>query len=263
MTSRSLAAFADLGESLRKPYLWRGLAWFDIKQRFRRSVLGPLWITLTMAALIAGMGPLYAAIFDLELQTYLPYLALGVIVWGYISTTTIEACNAFIAGAGVIRQTRVPLSSFVLRTVWRNLIVLAFNGVLAAGVVVYAGVPSAGHLLQALLGLVLLGLASLGAGFLIGVFCTRYRDMQQLIGSLLQMLMFLTPVFWRADQLQKRSAVVDWNPAYYFLEAVRGPLLGSEVPLNVYWIAAGITAALLAAGVALFARYRLRIVYWL
>jgi ABC-type polysaccharide/polyol phosphate export permease len=263
MTSRSLAAFADLGESLRKPYLWRGLAWFDIKQRFRRSVLGPLWITLTMAALIAGMGPLYAAIFDLELKTYLPYLALGVIIWGYISTTTMEACNAFIAGAGVIRQTRIPLSSFVLRTVWRNLLVLAFNGVLAVAVIVYAGVPSLAHWVEALLGLLLLILASVGAGFLIGVFCTRYRDMQQLIGSLLQLLMFLTPVFWRADQLKQRSVLVDWNPAYYFLEAVRGPLLGADVPAHTFGAAAGIAFALLMAGVALFARYRLRIVYWL
>jgi len=256
-------AVADIAESLRKSYLWVRLGWFDIQQRFRRSVLGPLWITLSMGALIAGMGPLYASIFGLELRTYLPYLAIGIIIWGYISTSTTEACNAFIAGTGVIRQTRLPLSSFVLRTVWRNLLVLGFNSILILAIVLYAGIPALSHLALALLGLLILALASVGAGFLIATFCTRYRDMQQVIISLLQVLMFLTPVFWRADQLPKRSVLVDWNPAYYFIEAVRAPLLGMAVDARIFLVAAAIAAALCLGGLLLFARYRLRIVYWL
>lgn len=257
------AALRDFGESRHKSYLWLRLGWFDVQQRFRRSVLGPLWITLTMGALIAGMGPLYAAIFDLELKTYLPYLALGIILWGFISTTTIESCGAFIAGAGVIRQTRLPLSSFVLRTVWRNLLVLAFNAVLIVIVLLYAGVPPLARLLEAAGGLLILTIGAVGSGLVIGIFCTRYRDMQQVIASLLQVMMFLTPVFWRADQLPQRSILVDWNPAYYFLEVVRAPLLGVDLASRYYLIASAIAGALCLVGVVLFARYRLRIVYWL
>jgi lipopolysaccharide transport system permease protein len=257
------AALRDFGESREKSYLWLRLGWFDVQQRFRRSVLGPLWITLTMGALIAGMGPLYASIFNLDLKSYLPYLALGIILWGFISTTTIESCNAFIAGAGVIRQTRLPLSSFVLRTVWRNLLVLAFNAVLILLVLLYAGVPPLARLMEAISGLAILTAAAIGGGLIIGIFCTRYRDMQQVIGSLLQVLMFLTPVFWRADQLPQRSILVDWNPAYYFLETVRAPLLGVDLPVRYYVIASAMAIALCLAGLLLFARYRLRIVYWL
>ena len=256
-------AWGDLSESLRKPYLWRGLAWFDVKQRFRRSVLGPLWITLSMAALIAGMGPLYGAIFDLDLKSYLPFLALGVIVWGFMSSAMTESCNAFITGARVIRQTRLPLSSFVLRTIWRNLIVLAFNSVLIVAVVAYAGVPSLMRVLGSVLGLALLTIAMIGMGFLISVFCTRYRDMQQLVVSMLQILMFLTPVFWRADQLPRRSLIIEWNPAYYFLEAIRAPLLGNDVSLHTMAVAAGLAGCFLLTGLMFFAQYRLRIVYWL
>jgi lipopolysaccharide transport system permease protein len=257
------AAVHDFSESWEKPYLWFRLGWFDIQQRFRRSVLGPLWITLTMAALIAGMGPLYAAIFDLDLKTYLPYLAIGIILWGFISTTTIESCSAFIAGAGVIRQTRLPLSSFVLRTVWRNLLVLGFNAVLILAVLLYAGLPSLARWAEAAAGLLILAAAAVGSGLVIGIFCTRYRDMQQVIASLLQVMMFLTPVFWRADQLPQRSAIVDWNPAYYFLEVVRAPLLGIDLPPRIMLTAAALAGVLCLAGVLLFTRYRLRIVYWL
>ena len=257
------AALLDFAESWQKSYLWLRLGWFDIQQRFRRSVLGPLWITLTMAALIAGMGPLYALIFDLELKTYLPYLALGIILWGFIATTTVESCSAFIAGAGVIRQTRLPLSSFVLRTVWRNLLVLAFNAVLILVVLLYAGLPSLARLAEAAGGLLILAVGAIGSGLLIAIFCTRYRDMQQVIASLLQVLMFLTPVFWRADQLPQRTLLIDWNPAYYFLEVVRAPLLGVDLPGRYYEIASALAVGLCLAGLLLFARYRLRIVYWL
>lgn len=216
-----------------------------------------------MAALIAGMGPLYGAIFGVDLKSYLPFLALGVIVWGFMSTAMTESCNAFISGAGVIRQTRLPLSSFVLRTIWRNLIVLAFNSVLIVAVVAYAGVPSLVHVLAAVLGLTLLTIATIGMGFLLSVFCTRYRDMQQLVVSMLQILMFLTPVFWKADQLPRRSLVIEWNPAYYFLEAIRAPLLGNDVSLHTMVVAASLAAGFLLTGFLFFAQYRLRIVYWL
>jgi lipopolysaccharide transport system permease protein len=256
-------ALLDFAESWKKSYLWLRLGWFDVQQRFRRSVLGPLWITLTMGALIAGMGPLYASIFDLEPKTYLPYLALGIILWGFISTTALESCGAFISGAGAIRQTRLPLSSFVLRTVWRNLLVLGFNAILIVVVVLYAGAPPLARLLEALGGLAIVTVGAIGSGLVIAIFCTRYRDMQQVIASLLQVLMFLTPVFWRADQLPQRSLLVDWNPAYYFLEVVRAPLLGINLPWRYYEIAGALSAGLLGAGLLLFARYRLRIVYWL
>lgn len=257
------AALRDFNESREKSYLWLRLGWFDVQQRFRRSVLGPLWITLTMGALIAGMGPLYASIFDLELKTYLPYLALGIVLWGFISTTTIESCSAFISGAGVIRQTRLPLSSFVLRTVWRNLLVLGFNAVLILAVLLYAGVPPLARLLEAIGGLAIVTAGAIGSGLVIGIFCTRYRDMQQVIASLLQVLMFLTPVFWRADQLPQRSVLVDLNPAYYFLEVVRAPLLGVDLPGRYYATAGALAVGLCFVGLLMFARYRLRIVYWL
>lgn len=256
-------ALHDIAESFGRPYLWLDLAWFDIKQRFRRSVLGPVWITISMAMLIIGMGPLYASIFDIDLKSYLPYLAFGIIIWSYISTNTIEACNSFILGTGVIQQTRYPLSSFVLRTTWRNLIILGFNSVLILAILIYVQATPNMIMLKSLLGLLLLFLATIGLSFIVAIFCTRYRDMQQLINSLLQIVMFVTPVFWRTDLLPQRTVLIDWNPAYYFLEAIRAPLMGKDVDDHIFIVAGSITSAFLVVGLLLFAKYRTRIVYWL
>jgi ABC-type polysaccharide/polyol phosphate export permease len=113
----------DLLSAVRKSSLWTALGWNDIRQRYRRSVLGPFWITLSMAVFITVLGVIYSNIFKIELRTYLPYLTLGYIIWGFVSTTTSESSIAFQESERIIRQIRLPYSIFILRVVWRNFIV--------------------------------------------------------------------------------------------------------------------------------------------
>ena len=76
----------DLLAGIRAWRLWTMLGWNDIRQRYRRSVLGPFWITISMAVFITLLGVIYSHIFKIELKTYLPYLSLGYIIWGFIAT---------------------------------------------------------------------------------------------------------------------------------------------------------------------------------
>ena len=72
-TSRSwLRAIDDIANGIRERELWGHLGWQDIKQRYRRSVIGPLWITVSMAITAVGLGPLYAVLFDQNVPTFLP-----------------------------------------------------------------------------------------------------------------------------------------------------------------------------------------------
>ena len=88
--SRPRLALADIVDGARNYPVWWILAWQDIRQRYRRSVLGPFWITLTMMATIAGMGPLYAALLKIDARDFIPYLALGLIAWGLVSSIILE-----------------------------------------------------------------------------------------------------------------------------------------------------------------------------
>jgi lipopolysaccharide transport system permease protein len=257
------SAAADFGESFARPDLWTSLAWFDIKQRFRRSLLGPLWITLTMAALIGGMGPLYSSILGLQLSEYFPYLAIGIVVWSFFAALLTEAGGMFSAAAGIIRQTRFPLSSFALRCVWRNLIVFGMNNSIIMAVLLYAQPTLGWSVLWSAFGLLLVAVGGVGASLALGIFCTRFRDMQQMLVALLQIMMFLTPVFWKPSPGTERSIAVQWNPAFYLLELIRAPLLGETPEPRVVWISLAFCITLVAIGLALFARYRNRIVYWL
>ena len=59
------------------PELWLHLGWTDIKQRYRRSVLGPLWITVATGVTAVAMGIPYGTLFGFDIKDFLPYVILG------------------------------------------------------------------------------------------------------------------------------------------------------------------------------------------
>src|SRR5436309_2984670 len=125
--SRILAAIQDLYDGLRHSELWLTLGWHDIRQRYRRSVAGPFWITISMAMMIAGIGYLSTGVLNQRIDDYLPYLAAGIIVFGLISSLVNDGCNVFIEASRAILQIKAPFSIYVYQLVWRNLLIFFHN----------------------------------------------------------------------------------------------------------------------------------------
>lgn len=260
--SRAAQASRDLKQGAARYPLWATLAWLDIRQRYRRSAIGPFWITISMGAMVAGLGFLYSGLFRQRTDSYLPFLAAGLVVWGLVSALVVDSCATFIGSEGSIKQIKAPLSVYVYRVVWRNLIVFAHYVWIYVIVALAYRVPVGVVTLLALPGLVVLVLNGVWVSLLLGLLCARFRDVPQLIANLMQVVFFMTPIMWRADQLSERVAFAEFNPFYHLIAIVREPLLG-QPPTAVNWlVAAGVTAVGCALAFALFARYRWRIAYW-
>jgi ABC-type polysaccharide/polyol phosphate export permease len=256
-------AGADLGRGLAAANLWSSLAIQDIAARYRGSILGPWWITLTMAALIGGMSLLYSRLMHLSLQAYVPWMSCGIVLWGFISSTVTEGCDTFTQAAPIIRQTSLPLFIFVLRTVARNTIVLAHNAIIIGVIAVLFGFWRSVQPLGLLLGL---GLVLLNLSWIVlvaAVASARFRDVPQIFIAVMQVALFITPVFWRPDQLPNRPAILTFNPFYHLIEAVRAPLVGAAPPSQAFEVCAGLAAAGWALAFWVFALNRRRLVHYL
>ncbi|MGU8083608.1 ABC transporter permease [Burkholderia pyrrocinia] len=261
--SRATLAMRDVMDGIKAYPIWTTLAWQDIRQRYRRSVLGPFWITLTMVVTIAGMGPLYGALLNISTEEFVPYLALGIITWGLISTLILDACNAFIGSDSIVRSVRLPLSLHVFRSVYRNLLFFAHNILAFVPVMFYVKIVPTLQWLMVIPGLLIIVIAAVPLSILLGIFCARFRDMQPIVGSIVQLAFFLTPIFWKPSALGHRAYVAHYNPLYMFLELVRGPLYGALPSASVY-VGAGITTVVLyALAIPLFVRFRSRIAFWI
>lgn len=143
------------------------------------------------------------------------------------------------------------------------MIQFAHHIVLYIPVAIWAGISLKLHALLFIPAFLLFLINAHMLGLVLGLVCTRYRDVAQIVTSVMQMLMFLTPVFWLPESLPGRAKLILWNPLAQMMELLRAPLMGN-VPDDHNWTGILIwTAINLAAAAWLFSKYRRRVVYWL
>ena len=260
-------AWGDLHDGFRKRELWLHLGWQDIKQKYRRSVLGPFWITIATGTTAVAMGGLYSQLFHLELSEHLPYVTLGLIIWNMINAAILEGSDVFIANEGLIKQLPTPLSVHVYRLVWRQMILFGHNIVIYVVIAIIFPKPWSWADLAAIPALLLIMLNCVWVSFCFGILATRYRDIGPLLFSVVQLLFFMTPIIWNYNTLQQQGAgqwakIIELNPLLHYLDILRAPLLGADQHLR-HW-AVVIALTLIGWVVAAFAlrQYRARVPYW-
>jgi ABC-type polysaccharide/polyol phosphate export permease len=263
--SSTLSALADIAAATRRYSLIGMLGWQDVRQRYRRSALGPLWLTISMGVMIGTIGIVFGTIFKSPMKEFLPFIAIGIILWGFISTVITEGCTAFIVAEGIIKQLPIPLFVHVLRMIWRNMLILGHNIVIFPIILLAVGTPLHMTAFVSILGFLLLLANLTWIALFLAVLCARYRDLAQIVTSVLQVVFYLTPIMWMPKNLPKRAGMflLDFNPAYHLLEIVRAPLLG-DLPYAINWEVSG-GLAIVGWGIALvlYGRYKRRIAYWL
>jgi len=255
-------ALADLRDGLSQWRLALALAQLDLRNRYRGSVLGPLWMTLSSLIMLIGLGLLYGALFKLKLSEYLPHLAVSLIVWQWMAGFINDSCTTLISAEGMIRQMRLPYTLHALRVAFRNSFVAAHSLPLISIIFLIFGQLPGPEALLAIPGLVLICINMLAGGLLLGMICARFRDIPSIVTNALQLAFFLTPIIWKLELLGDAMVWMALNPFYALIETVRGPLLeGGGPPLA--WLAAIFYTAVnvVLAGV-LFTRFRSRIAFW-
>ena len=263
MVTRNRRALADIAGGIR---LWRlawALGWLDIRLRYRGSMLGPFWLTISTGVMVASLGLLYSALFKIDMHDYLPFLALSQVLWGFISVLVSEACTTFTDAEAVIRSVRMPFFVFSMRALVRNAISLGHNIVVIVAVFAFFSTWPGWEALLAIPGLLVWVLDGLALTLLLGAFCARFRDIQPIVNSLMQIAFFITPIIWKPSQLSPSGMQkLAFNPFFDLLEIVRGPLLNSDIAATTWIGAIGFSVVLCAVSWAFFVRARGRVTFW-
>jgi ABC-type polysaccharide/polyol phosphate export permease len=257
-------AWRDISAGIGDVNLWGRLGWQEVKRRYRRTAFGPLWSTLSLGIFVLSLGFIWANLWHQETRSYLPFLSGGLVAWVFVSTLINESCTVFTAAESLIKQVQFPYTSLVCATVWRNLIVLLHNCLILIIVDLVFGLQQSFNTFLVIPGLILVSLNALWIGIILGSLCTRYRDVAQLVATVLQISIYVTPIFWLPEQLGPDFApFVDYNPLYHWIDLIRAPLLGSAPQLWSYTFVGICTVVGWAVTFFFFARFRSRLAYWL
>ena len=257
------SAWEDLAKSLTDWRVWHLLAWQEICQRYRRSTLGPFWLTASVGVQLIAIGVFGRLVFRFDLENYLAFLAVGLVFWSFWTSAITEGSNCFINAASMIVQIKRPFTSYLIQVLWKNIIILAHTSLVFVVVFTLYDVAPTKHLLWLPVTLTLLIINTVWPMLLLALLSVRYRDVPVMVQNMTSILFWTTPIFFRKEQLGRHSYLLDFNPLTHLLEAMRKPLLG--IPLSELNWAVLIGMAIIGSGVTflIFARYRTRVPYWL
>lgn len=257
------AAGSDLIRGINDWRLWLMLGLDDIRQRYQRSRVGQFWITVSMLVTIVALGLVYSYLFRMSLREYLPSLTLGIVIWALISSMATEATTVFTGAESYLRQVPLPKSIFVHRMLVRNLVTFAHNMTIIPLLYLAFDIRPGWPVLLAPIGLVFVIINGFWIGLLVGMFCARFRDLPQMVMSVMQIAFFVTPVMWKADQLPPEVAWLDdINPLANLLRLIRDPMLGHVPAPSAYLMGLALIVVGFGITMPVFARFRARIVYW-
>lgn len=246
--------------------LWSYMAFADIRRRYRRTIIGPFWTTLSLAIFIISMGILFSALWKMDIKSFLPYFGSGFVCWTFVSSLITDGCSTFTSAEGLLKQINLPYSSFAWLIVARNFLVFLHQIVIFLGIALIFHVSINRYTLLMIPGFLLLFITGSWLTILLGMFCARYRDLQQVVSSLLQISMFVTPIFWPESQLGqgiKSYVLINGNPLYHYVSVIRQPLLGLA-PSYLSWIVVSFSTILgLTLTLMLMSKKYRQIVFWL
>jgi lipopolysaccharide transport system permease protein len=258
------AGVRDFVNSFQQTRLWTTLAVNDIAGRYRGSILGPFWITLAQGAFVMGIGLVYGDLMHVSVEKYVPWMATGVTMWTLISGMILEGADAFVSGAAIIRQTSIPLPLFIWRVVCRNLLNFAHQIIVVLAVAIWFHYIFKINLPMFLLGFLLVVINIAWISFASAIVCSRYRDVQQMVNSALQVIFFISPVIWIPREMSGlRGNLLRANPIFHMLDVTRNPLLGLPASWHsiLFLVVMGAVGWTLTFG--LYSAVRRRIVHYL
>jgi len=259
-------ACLDYWDGLLHWRMWSYMAFADIRRRYRRTLIGPFWTTLSLAIFIISMGFLFSTLWKTDIKTFLPYFSSGFICWTFTATIITESCSTFTSVEGLLKQIALPYSCFSWLVIARNFLVFLHQVVIYICIALAFHIPITPYTFLIVPGFLLVFITASWLAILLGLFCARFRDMQQVVSSLLQISMFVTPIFWPVSQLGggfKSYLLVNANPLYHYVSVIRQPLLGLAPSLMSWLVVGGVTIVGWLLTMVILTKKHQNLIFWL
>lgn len=261
----SYTPIRDFLFNIYNPNTWFQIAVHDIKQRYKRSKIGPFWITISTSIIVIFLSSLYSQLLNVNLKEYLPYIGVSLVLWNLFSTVLNESCDTFVSSKQMLLQLRLPFYFYVFRLVCRNFIILFHNFLLLAVILFfYPNLINPILFLTLPITISLYFLSGISVGIILGVLCTRFRDITQLILNLVQLSFFVTPILWKRDMVDlDKQWIIDFNIFNHFIDIFRLPFLNQGYPINSLLIVFLFTTIMFFLSFLFFCKFKKKINFWL
>lgn len=244
---------------------WSYPAFISLRTRFIRTTLGPFWETVSTAIFISFAGVLWAKIFNQDVRSFVPHLFTGMIVWKFYSGIINSGCSAYVENAAMIKSIKHDFLIHNFKNVTKDFLLFLCNLPLCIIVIFILGERINLNIFFFFINLPIIAITSVCLSYLLSLLCLRFRDFTYLISSLMQLIFFFTPIFFKPEQLGPKGIMYVVNPnfIYHYVEILRQPLLGNIPTFLNYFVTIFFTFFLLILSVLVYKKYNSRVAYWI
>ncbi len=246
----------DFSESLRSYGFWYYTALLVLQLRYRSTVLGPLWIVAETALYVPLLGLLYTQVLAGTDEQYFAHLAIGLVMWTFISTCLQSASDLFVSNRNMILSGRTRLTDYILQMIASNLLLAAHHLVVIVLIFIFTVSHVASTAPVALLTLPLVLILTILLSVFLATVGSRFRDVSRIIRAFLRVAFFATPIVWSPVAHGHNRVIQSFiyaNPFYYMIESVRAPLIYGRIP----WLEiAAMVVMIIISGIATHAVYK-------
>ncbi|WP_250462455.1 ABC transporter permease [Microbulbifer litoralis] len=212
---------------------WK-LVQLEANVRYKKTNLGIVWYLLAFVFKVAVLGGVYTKALGKPPAEYLPYLVLGVSLWGFVSGSIQYGCVALINNEKFIYFDNARLFFFVFKGVMREFLfasLLMSWSLFLTCVLTDVAVVS---LLLFMLGMALVFVAVYLVACILAFICLVRADVTHFISSMMNVFFIATPIIWDSSDAPGLQKLMVYNPFYYLIEVMRSPVLGRELPPTLY-----------------------------
>ncbi|MGF6769027.1 ABC-type polysaccharide/polyol phosphate export permease [Paraburkholderia sp. GAS199] len=244
--------------------VWLHMGLQDLKGRFRSSVLGPLWILINLSATMGAVGIIFGRLFHQPMRDFLPFLTLGLAIWGFMTSALTEGASSFVHAEGYIKQFSFPKVTYLYRAMVPYMVVFSVGLFVFFVVAIAYGRPFTWGALWAIPGFLAFVIINFFHLIIVAHVGARFRDLPHLLTGLIQIAFYVTPVMYTVDMLKQRGLdfVYLMNPLYYLIEIIRYPLMNNAAPpMPVVGLALGYGALVGIIAIIVIKKMSARIVY--
>ena len=242
----------DLNEGLGMAPTWMRIALRDYLHLYRGTVIGPLWSVVGQLLFVVGIAHLFSVWMNRPLPEYLPHVALGFVLWTFLSRCVNEGANTLTGARALINEMPLPLSFHIFRYQFKLLIALFVELTALVPLFWFYKVQLQPDWMYGGLGLLLIILAAPGIGLLVASCATKFRSFQPMVELALRFLFFFTPIIWHLDDQRLNLPGLQYNPFAIAMTVARAPLIGDFPPPQTWQLAGGFTIACWVFGLMMF-----------
>lgn len=240
------------------------LASQSVRTSYRRTKLGPFWISIQQIIFIIGLGFVYGQLFTIATKDLIPIIAFGVNIWTLISHLITSGANVYISSASELKSSDLPLTFFIFRSICFNFYIYLHSSIsLVFLPILFDDRPNFISILTTPFLISTLVFNGVFLSMWLAPICTRYRDVASSIQVFVLLLFLSSPIHWESEKLTRHKWIANSNPIAWFVESFRNPLLGRELRTDYIVFILLLTIANVLSGTYAYGKLKSKIKYWI